>query len=219
MHRVEDEQQEWAEAGVYVAVFAAAAVFNVLYHVIPRILAFVGAPEPERRAIAVAIGVAVAGSSFLIPLWRQAIGWLIALAGPVILGVWFSLKKTSDPNPVTALMAIALLPVSLIVFGGLRVATTWKAVVALVLGAMAGEGLGHWLRTAVGPEATWLLAAAMIGVASLAQRPGRWMRWGWVIGFATAATAVILAAIQIGIGSMRLEYHLPTPRAVDFSPE
>jgi hypothetical protein len=216
MHRVEDEQRE-GQVGVYVAVFASAAVFNVLFHVIPTILSFVGAPEPQRRTIAVAIGVAVAGSSFLIPTWRQAIAWLIALAGPIILGVWFSLKKTSDPNPVTALMAVALLPPSLIVFGGLRVATVWKAVVALILGAGLGEVLGHRLRGAVGAEATWLLAAAMIAAASLAQRPTKWTGWRWVIGFAAASTAVMLAAIQIGIGSMRLEYHLPTPKAVENS--
>jgi hypothetical protein len=203
------------QASLYIAVFASAAVFNVLFHVIPKILSFVGAPEPERRALAIAVGVGGGAAGVLIPMTRGIIAWLITLAGPVILGVWFSLKKTSDPNPVTVLMAAALVPLSLIVFSGLRLLTAWKAAIAIVLGALAGKGLGHWLRDTVGPEATWLLAAAIISAASLAQKPVGQARVRWVLGFLTAAVAVMLVAVQIKLEPMRLEWHLPVPRTLE----
>ena len=203
--------REVHDATVYVAAFASAAVFNILFHVIPDVLRYVGAPE-KRTIVLALISLAFGAALLLARPPRQAFAWVFTLTGPVVLAAWFLLKNTYRPTPVSILMGTALLPLGVTLVGAFRLASVWKLAIAAILGAALGELLAHRLRDAVGPEATWLLAAALASAAALAQSPVGQGRFRWPIAFLTAAAAVMFAAIQIKLEPMRLEWHLPSPK-------
>jgi hypothetical protein len=205
----EPERQAW-ELEACVAGFVGAMVFNVLFHAIPTILTFVGAWNPDWRTVWLgSIGVAAGLGFALLRPPREVLGWVFTLCGPWLLGVWFSLKKTSEPGAVTGLMGAALAGMAVVALLGLLRATWWKVVLAVVVGFGVGEVPAHWLRDRLGVEAAWLIGAGMISAASLVQSPRGLGRWRWVIGFLAAGVSAMLAGVQIHVGSMRLEYHFP----------
>jgi hypothetical protein len=201
---------------MYVGIFAAGAVAAVLVRVVPAILNYVGAYGAARQVVGLAAtGLAIGGAIALPWPRRDVPATVLALCGPGLLAIWFALKESSHPTYVSVLMSTAFVPLGMVLVGGIRTASGLIAGIVGVAGLASGWGFSRWLVRTSGPEATWLIAAAIIATAALALRPCGRAKWQWVIAFIAAPTAAMLAAIQITTAPMRLEYHLHTPNFLE----